>query len=274
MIEGCGEDRKFWFYSGDIKYSEDQWIEANNTMKKNACTDDLDKALKNTDKYGRQYTPKTPKKYSSPDPCGKPYWLCEGVKYDDYDTYKEQSACAKRSKPEDKEPSKEIKKKLGDKKYKELISIAKSSKENKDQFNFINPENEIRKDNPKKKIYHSDISDEPEEENVPPMDSFIEIAPLDCKIDNETQKDLSSIPISETDFPKIVFMIVDKKIELETKYLKDYAEWQFLSKEELNRKTIQIFEDFISFASGKKTKSEILNLGRHEFAPWQIGITG
>ncbi len=116
VIEGCGEDRKFWFYSGDIKYSEDQWIEANNTMKKNACTDDLDKALKNTDKYGRQYTPKTPKKYSSPDPCGKPYWLCEGVKYDDYDTYKEQSACAKRSKPEDKEPSKEIKKKLGDKK--------------------------------------------------------------------------------------------------------------------------------------------------------------
>ncbi len=35
-----------------------------------------------------------------------------------------------------------------------------------------------------------------------------------------------------------------------------------------------IFEEFISFASGKKTKSEILNLGRHEFAPWQIGITG
>jgi altronate hydrolase len=36
----------------------------------------------------------------------------------------------------------------------------------------------------------------------------------------------------------------------------------------------EIFEEFISFASGKKTKSEILNLGRHEFAPWQIGITG
>ena len=35
-----------------------------------------------------------------------------------------------------------------------------------------------------------------------------------------------------------------------------------------------IFEEFILFASGKKSKSEILNLGRHEFAPWQIGITG
>ena len=38
-------------------------------------------------------------------------------------------------------------------------------------------------------------------------------------------------------------MIVDKKIELETKYLKDYPEWNFLSKDELNRKTIEIYED-------------------------------
>ena len=36
-------------------------------------------------------------------------------------------------------------------------------------------------------------------------------------------------------------MIVDKKIELEIKYLKEYPEWQFLSQEELNRKTIKIF---------------------------------
>ena len=38
-------------------------------------------------------------------------------------------------------------------------------------------------------------------------------------------------------------MIVDKKIELQTKLLKDYPEWQFLSKEELDRNTIQIFYD-------------------------------
>ena len=35
-------------------------------------------------------------------------------------------------------------------------------------------------------------------------------------------------------------MIVDKNIELETKYLKDYPDWQFLSKDELSRKTIEI----------------------------------
>ena len=48
----------------------------------------------------------------------------------------------------------------------------------------------------------------------------MEIAPLDYEINNETQKDLSSISISEIDFPKIVYMIVDKKIELEIKLLK------------------------------------------------------
>ena len=72
---------------------------------------------------------------------------------------------------------------------------------------------------------------------------FIEITPLNCEIDNEPQKDLSSIPLNEIEFPKIVYMIVDKKIELEVKLLKDYPEWQFLSENELNRKTIEIFND-------------------------------
>ncbi len=73
--------------------------------------------------------------------------------------------------------------------------------------------------------------------------SFMEIAPLNCEIDNVPQKDLTSIPLSEIDFPKVVFMIVDSKIELETKYLKDYPDWQFLSQNELSRKTIEIFFD-------------------------------
>ena len=72
---------------------------------------------------------------------------------------------------------------------------------------------------------------------------FVEIAPLEYEIDNTPQKDLTSIPISKVDFPKKVYMIVDKTIELETRYLREYPEWQFLSEEELNRKTIQIFID-------------------------------
>ena len=38
-------------------------------------------------------------------------------------------------------------------------------------------------------------------------------------------------------------MIVNKKTELEIKFLKDYPEWQFLAEEELSRKTIEIFSD-------------------------------
>ena len=54
---------------------------------------------------------------------------------------------------------------------------------------------------------------------------------------------LSSVPIADVDFPKIVYLVVDKKIELETKFLKDFPDWNFLSREDLNRTTIQIFED-------------------------------
>ena len=35
-----------------------------------------------------------------------------------------------------------------------------------------------------------------------------------------------------------------------------------------------IFQHFLDVASGKPTKSEVLDLGRHEFAPWNIGIVG
>ena len=87
------------------------------------------------------------------------------------------------------------------------------------------------------------IKEIPNSENSFSDQSFMEIAPLNYEIDNEPQKDLSSIPISHIDFPKIVYMVVNKNIELETKYLKEYVEWQFLSQEELNRKTIEIFLD-------------------------------
>ena len=36
----------------------------------------------------------------------------------------------------------------------------------------------------------------------------------------------------------------------------------------------RIFDYFLYIASGGETKSEILDLGRHEFIPWQIGIVG
>ena len=38
-------------------------------------------------------------------------------------------------------------------------------------------------------------------------------------------------------------MIVNKNIELEIKVLRDYPDWHFLPDDDLNRKTIEIFND-------------------------------
>ena len=102
----------------------------------------------------------------------------------------------------------------------------------------------ILKNNKKNKIVTSKNSDSQSLNfNETSNSTFVEIAPLNFEIDNIPQKDLSSIPISKAGLPKVVYMVVDKKIELEIKYLKEYPDWQFLSQEELNRKTIEIFID-------------------------------
>ena len=73
--------------------------------------------------------------------------------------------------------------------------------------------------------------------------TFFEVLPLLNEVNLEQQMDLTSVPIAEVNLPKMVYMIVDKKIELEIKFLKDYPEWDFLSNDDLNRKTIEIFFD-------------------------------
>ena len=54
---------------------------------------------------------------------------------------------------------------------------------------------------------------------------------------------MASVPLDEIEFPKVVYMIVDKNIELETKLLKDYPEWDFLPREDLNRKILVLHND-------------------------------
>ena len=72
---------------------------------------------------------------------------------------------------------------------------------------------------------------------------FYELEPLDFDIDESSRKDFSSIPLNKIDFPPMVYMIVDKNIELRIKLLREYASWQFLPEEDLNRKTIEVFFD-------------------------------
>ena len=126
-----------------------------------------------------------------------------------------------------------LKRGLNEKKFKELLQdnrsqLATNSK-NKDEYNTDSNQNNFEEIS----VVSKQILDE----------SFVEITPLDFEIDNNIQKDLSSISISDVDFPKLVYLIVDNKIELQTKFLRDYPDWQFLSQNELNRKTIEIYFD-------------------------------
>ena len=75
------------------------------------------------------------------------------------------------------------------------------------------------------------------------LSSFVELAPLNLDIENSPRKEFSSVSISEVDFPKVVYMIVDKQIELQIKLIRDYPEWEFLPKDDLNRKAIEIYYD-------------------------------
>ena len=113
-------------------------------------------------------------------------------------------------------------------------------KKNQQKKEYI--ENE-ESNNPDQLVSNEFFLKEKQNEIISSDSSFIEIAPLNFEIDNEPQKDLSSVPLTDIEFPNVVYMIVDKKIELEVKLLKDYPEWQFLSENELNRKTIEIFSE-------------------------------
>ena len=130
-----------------------------------------------------------------------------------------------------------LKKNLGEDKYRHLINLSKGT-------NLANKEENISvKNNDTENENYLDTNTSNQNQDFFSSTTFAEIIPLNYEIENVVQKDLSSTPISDVIFPKVVYMIVDKKIELETKYLKEYPDWQFLSEEDLDRKTIQIFFD-------------------------------
>ena len=140
-----------------------------------------------------------------------------------------------------------LKKNLGELKYKQLFKNSKSlkaeTKANKNKTQELQKTNSYNQDLKKDSNASGIINENITSSHYDPIDSFLEIAPIDYEIDNSSRKELSSVSILEVDFPKIVYMIVDKKIELEIKLLKDFPEWDFLPDDDLNRKAIEIFFD-------------------------------
>ena len=143
--------------------------------------------------------------------------------------------------------SRNLKKDLEEKKYKELLNKNKSTR--KIINNFDDTKNNVLEEklsgtsqlNKKKSDFYEKKNFSFNEQTQ--ESEFFEIAPINFDIDEVKRKDLSSVPIKNVKLPDIVYMVVAKSIELEIKLLNEYPDWQFLPQEDLSRKTIQIFYD-------------------------------
>ena len=137
-----------------------------------------------------------------------------------------------------------LKKSLGEKKYKEILNRLNPTLDLEDEKLAENEIQQTYETNKINKTYETSTSlGRSNEDKINSFESFIEITPLNHDFEDLSQKDISSIPLSEIRLPNIVFLIVKKEIELVTKYLKDYPEWQFLPQNDLKRKTIEIHFD-------------------------------
>ena len=87
------------------------------------------------------------------------------------------------------------------------------------------------------------IKDNDKDKNNQNFDeNFEEIAPLVSGFDFDLKKQKSDFEILDYEcLPESVYMIVDKKVELELQLVSDLPEWSFLPENELKRKAILLF---------------------------------
>ena len=138
---------------------------------------------------------------------------------------------------------KQLKSILGEDRFNILSDKSKNKFELKnDKFNLVTNESKNIQEK-QQKISQVKKSNNISSEKETIHEEFFEIPPVSTNIDLDHQKDLTSVPLSKAELPDVLYMIVDKNIELETKLLKDFPEWSFLSEDDLNRTTIQVFPD-------------------------------
>ena len=74
-------------------------------------------------------------------------------------------------------------------------------------------------------------------------DTFVEIIPLNEDLGLDQRKDMATIPILDFELPQVVYMIIDKKIELDPRLLKEFPDWDFMPEDDLMRLTLEIYQD-------------------------------
>ncbi len=70
---------------------------------------------------------------------------------------------------------------------------------------------------------------------------FTELSPLNVEPFPEEQKEVAIVPLNDQSLPEVVYMVIDKKTELESKPLREFSQWSFLSDEEKTRCAIALY---------------------------------
>lgn len=110
----------------------------------------------------------------------------------------------------------------------------------------------LRRNNKNKKIIKAskDLNVKKKEESDIPaelnddinFEQFSEIAPLTEEIDFENkEQNVAVTSLNDCVLPDVVFMIVDKKIELDPKLIAELPEWSFLPDSEKERKVLYLY---------------------------------
>ena len=120
-------------------------------------------------------------------------------------------------------------------KYHSLVVDEITSLDPEDADEFVEDQHSVIQ---KSKDYDKDIDNQNFDDN------FEEIAPLISGFDFDLQKQKSDFEILDYEcLPESVYMIVDKKVELELQLISDLPEWSFLPENELQRKAILLFSN-------------------------------
>ncbi len=72
-------------------------------------------------------------------------------------------------------------------------------------------------------------------------EAFTEIIPLDILPFSEEQKEVACKELDSQSLPEVVFMLINKNNELESKPLKEFSDWSFLPEKDQNRLAIPLF---------------------------------
>ena len=138
--------------------------------------------------------------------------------------------------------TRQLKQILGVKEFSKIKS-ANLSNPNMDKNKSRNNNAELSEDYLSTQKLKNDSKEVKQESDNDQENYFYEIKPLTEGIELEKQKDISSQPLKDIKFPNMVYILIEREIEIKPRLLYDYPEWRFLPKEDLERYAIEIFQD-------------------------------